>query len=66
MDQKSTRLKICKFQRIYFEVYIKLDDEQELFRLFEYFLRSQSLHLPSLKTHEIELNEASNESNKKG
>ena len=50
VDQKGTRLKICKLQRIFFKVYIKLDDEEELVRLFEYFLRSQSLHPPSFST----------------
>ena len=37
VDQRGTRLKICKFQQIYFEAYIKLEVEEEWVRPFEYF-----------------------------
>ena len=44
MDQRGTRLKICKLQRSYLEVSIKLEIEKEKGTLFEYFLRCKSFH----------------------
>ena len=35
VDQNSLRLKICKLQQIYFEVYKKLEVEEEVVKLFE-------------------------------
>ena len=50
MDQRCTRLKICKPQRIYSEVYIKLEIEEERVvekNLLNIFLSIQSFQLPS-------------------
>ena len=44
VDQRGTRLKICKLQQLYFEVYIKLEMEEERVRLIEYFQRCKSFH----------------------
>ena len=38
VDQRGTRLKICKLQRSYFEVYIKLEVKEKCVRLIEYSL----------------------------
>ena len=35
MDQKGSKLKICKLQRSYLEVYIKLENEEEMVKLIE-------------------------------
>ena len=37
VDQRGTRLKICKLQRSYFEVYIKLELEEEWVKRLDYF-----------------------------
>ena len=44
VDQRGSRLKICKLQQIYFEVYKKLKVEEEVVRLLNTLRLQETFH----------------------
>ena len=50
VDQRGTKLKICKLQWSYLKVYIKLENEEEMVSLIEYFFAHKR---PSSSTFSI-------------
>ena len=53
VDQRGSRLKICKLQRIYFEVYKKLEVEEEVVGLFENSARIKAFIFQSSQPSEL-------------